>query len=272
MGTMERVGSPEGGGEALAHGVRVGLIAYGVTHLVIAATALPLAWGDNSEGRADQTGALTQMAEQPFGDVLLWIIVIGMASLVLWQLVEAALGHKDEEGAKRWAKRSASAGKAVVYAVLGWTAVSTATGPGSSGGSGSTDGMTARLMSAPGGTWLVGAVGLGIVVVGLVLGYRGWTERFTKQLEPQATTGASRTPVVVAGKVGHLAKGAALAVVGALFLTAAVQHQPKETGGLDVALHELLAQPFGPVLLAVVAVGLGCFGIYCFFWARYLRD
>ena len=270
MGTTGLVEGRERGGDALAHGVRVGLVAYGVTHLVIAATALPLAWGDNSEGSADQKGALSQMAEQPFGGVLLWVIVVGMACLVVWQLADAAVGHRDEEGAKQLAKRAGSAGKAVVYGVLGWTAATTAIGSGSSGGSG-TDGMTAQLMSAPGGTFLVGAVGVGIVAVGLYLGYRGWTEKFTKQLQPQATSGATRKPVVVAGKVGHLAKGAALAVVGALFVTAAVQHQPKESGGLDVALHQLLTQPFGPVLLAVVALGLGCFGIYCFFWARYLR-
>jgi hypothetical protein len=126
-------------------------------------------------------------------------------------------------------------------------------------------------MSAPGGTLLVGAIGVAIVGVGAVLGYRGWAEKFTEHLESRATTGGSRKPVVVLGKVGYIAKGVALAAIGALFLTAAVQHQPKESGGLDVALHELLQQPFGPLILGIVAIGLGCFGVYCFFWARYVR-
>lgn len=269
MGTVEQVAGAPRNSEGLKHGARVGLVAYGVVHLVIAATALPLAWGDNSEGRADQTGALAQLAEQPFGDLLLWVIVAGMAALVVWQGAEAVVGHQDEDGVERHAKQAVSAGRAVVYAVLGWTAASTATGSGSSGGG--TDSTTARLMSAPGGTFLVGAIGLGIVAVGVVLGYRGWAERFTDHLQPQATSGGTRAPVIVAGKVGYLAKGVALAVVGVLFVSAAVQHEPKESGGLDVALHQLLAQPLGPLLLAVVAVGLGCFGVYCFFWARYLR-
>jgi hypothetical protein len=261
---------PPDGSDALFTGVRVGLVAYGVTHLIVAATALPLAWGDRSEGKASQTGALSQMAQQPFGEVLLWVVVVGMACLVVWQLAEAAVGHRDADGAKRLAKRGASAVKAVVFAVLGWSAATTATGSGS-GGSGGTDSSTARLMSAPGGTLLVGALGLGIVAVGFALAYRGWAEKFTEHLEGRATTGTSGSSVVVLGKVGHVAKGAALAVVGALFVTAAVQHQPKESGGLDVALRELLTQPLGPLLLGVVALGLGCFGAYCFFWARYLR-
>lgn len=262
--------SPDGN-DALFTGVRVGLVAYGVTHLIVAGTALPLAWGDRSEGKASQTGALSQMAQQPFGEVLLWVVVVGMACLAVWQLTEAAVGNRDADGAKRLAKRGASATKAVVFAVLGWSAATTALGSRSSGGSGGTDGYTARLMSAPGGTLLVGAVGLGIVAAGFVLAYRGWAEKFTKHLEGRATTGTSGSSVVFLGKVGHVAKGAALAVVGALFVTAAVQHQPKESGGLDVALHELLTQPLGPLLLAIVALGLGCFGVYCFFWARYLR-
>jgi type IV secretory pathway VirB2 component (pilin) len=212
------------------------------------------------------------MAEQPLGDALLWVVTLGMACLVVWQLAEALLGHREADGAKLLVKRLASGGKAVVYAALGWSAATTALGGGSSGGSASTDTLTARLMSAPGGTLIVGGLGLGIVVVGIVLAFQGWTERFVKHLLPRATqSSAGGTHVVLLGKVGYLAKGAALVAIGVLFVTAAVQHQPKESGGLDVALRELLQQPLGPVALALVAVGLGCFGAYCFYWARYLR-
>jgi hypothetical protein len=270
MSTSELVAGSRKGTDAFVRGVQVGLVAYGVTHLLIAVAALPLAWGERTEGRANQQGALARMAEQPLGDVLLWVIVLGMACLVVWQLAEAVLGHRDEDGAKRHLKRAASAARAVVYAVLGWSAASTAVGTSGSGG-GSTDSLTARLMSAPGGTLLVGAVGLTIMAIGVFLAYRGWAEKFTKHLQESATRGSSRKPVVVLGKVGYLAKGAALVAIGTLFVAAAAQHQPKESGGLDVALRELLQQPFGPVLLALVALGIGCFGVYCVFWARYLR-
>ncbi len=45
-------------------------------------------------------------------------------------------------------------------------------------------------------------------------------------------------------------------------------YDPKKAGGLDVALRTLLDQGFGPWLLALVALGIGCFGVYCFFWAK----
>jgi hypothetical protein len=61
----------------------------------------------------------------------------------------------------------------------------------------------------------------------------------------------------------------AFAVVGGLFVWAAYTYDPKKAGGLDVALHTLRGEGFGPWLLVLVALGIGCFGLYCFAWARY---
>jgi hypothetical protein len=53
-----------------------------------------------------------------------------------------------------------------------------------------------------------------------------------------------------------------------LFIWAGVTFDPKKAGGLDVALHTLLQQSYGQWLLAAVALGIACFGAYCFAWAR----
>ena len=56
-------------------------------------------------------------------------------------------------------------------------------------------------------------------------------------------------------------KGIAFGIVGALFCYAAATHEPNKSGGLDQALSEVLEQPFGPFLLAVIALGFvatGC--------------
>lgn len=252
--------------EWLDKGVRLGLVVYGVLHLIIAATALQLAFGDRS-GTASQQGAFTQLSGSTLGDIALALVAAGLAVLVVEQLVEAAVGHREHDGGKRVLKRLGSAGKAVVYGVL---AVSAAQKIFGSGGGTKTDSLTARLMSAPGGQLLVGLVGVSIVAVGAYLAFKGVTEKFTKDLDGQGSSGQRRRPIVLLGKVGYIGKGAALAAVGGLFVTAAVQHQPKESGGLDVALQELLRQPFGVPLVVAVAVGLGCFGLYCLVWARHL--
>jgi sterol desaturase/sphingolipid hydroxylase (fatty acid hydroxylase superfamily) len=251
--------------EWLERAVRIGLASYGVVHLLIAWLALQLAFGDSS-GAANQRGAMRQLSQQSFGKPLLWVIALGFVALAIWQAFDAVWGHRKHDGAKRTFKRVGSAGKVVLYLVLAYTAVKTAVGSSSS--SSSKDGMTATVMSWPLGQVIVGLGGLAIVAVGGYLVSRAVRKSFENDLQPQATSGATGTTVVRLGQIGYTAKGVALAIVGLLFIWAAVTYDPKKAGGLDAALHRLVAQPFGPWLLAVVAVGIGCFGVFCFFWAK----
>ena len=57
--------------DGLDHAVRIGLIAYGIVHLLVAWLALQLAFGDK-EGQASNGGALSYLAEQPLGGFLVW--------------------------------------------------------------------------------------------------------------------------------------------------------------------------------------------------------
>jgi len=251
------------------HAGRVGLVAYGVMHLLIAWLALQLAFGDRQESASAQ-GALHELASQPFGEGLVWAIAIGLFLLTLWQALEALFGHRDLDGKRRAGKRLASAAKAVVYAALGVTSIKVATGSSSSSSEKQTDSWTARLMDLPAGQWLVAAVGLTILGIGGYFVIRAWTEKYAEELSAEGKTGKVGTAYLWFGKLGYTAKGIAFGIVGALFVYAALTHDPHKSGGLDQALTELLDQPFGPFLLTVVAVGIGCYGLFCFARARHI--
>jgi Domain of Unknown Function (DUF1206) len=253
----------------LDHVARFGLIAYGVMHAVIGWLAVQLAFGDR-EGSASTSGAIHELADQSFGGALVWAVAVGMYLLAAWQAVEALLGHRDHTGIDRVRKRLTSAGKAVVYAVIGTSALKVALGEGSGGSEKSTDTMTANLMDLPAGQVLVGLVGVGIVVVGGALVFKGVTDRFLRDIDAGGRFGASGSAYTWLGRVGYAAKGAAIGVVGGLFCYAAITHEADESGGLDQALSEVLDQPFGPVLLTAMGLGIACFGVFCFAWARHL--
>ena len=249
---------------------RVGLIAYGVVYLLIAWLAVQLALGDHGE-EASPSGALHALAQQPFGDAIVWAVAVGMFLLVVWRLIEAAFGHSDSSGSERLRKRVASVGKACVYAVLGVTAVRVAAGSeGSHGSSQSSRGMTTKLMDLPGGQWIVVAVGLSVIGYGAVVAWKGWNEKFAEDLQTEGKLGYSGAAYLLLGKVGHLAKGAVFALVGGLLCYAGVTHQPKESGGIDQALQKVLEQPFGPYLLIATGVGLACYGLFVLAWARHI--
>lgn len=251
----------------LDHAVRVGLVAYGLVHLIVAWLAVQLAVGEKAES-ASNAGAMHALAEQPLGKVLIWAVALGMVLLVIWRLLEFALGHREvDDDAKRWRKRVTSLGKAVIYAAIAWTAIKTAAGEGSKGG---TDSTTAKLMGLPGGQFIVIAVGLAIMGYGVSLIIRGWTEKFREHLDAQGQAGKDGSAYVTFGKAGYMAKGVAIIIIGGLFSYAGFTHEAKKSGGLDVALQEVRQQPFGPVLLIAIAVGIACYGLFSFARARHL--
>ncbi|QWF20304.1 DUF1206 domain-containing protein [Nocardioides sp. LMS-CY] len=246
---------------------RIGLVAYAVVYLLIAWLSVQLAFGDR-EGKPSSSGAFRELAQQPLGGVLIWVVAVGMFLLAAWQLLEAAVGHRDEEDGKRTVKRLVSAGKAVVYVIIGASGVKVAIGSGSSGQGEET--WTARLMSVPAGQVLVGLVALAIIGFGVVQVYRAWTEKFADKLDAEGRSGKTGTAYLTFGKIGYTARGVAFAIVGGLFGYAAITHDAKKSGGLDQALFEVLDQPFGPALLCVIGVGLACFGLFTLAQARHL--
>lgn len=265
-GKAERVGREAHESDWLDHAVRGGLVAYGVVHLMVAWLALQLAFG-SSEGSASSTGALHELSRQPFGEVLIWLIALGMFLLVAWRLLEAALGHRDEDGGTLIRKRLGSLGKAVLYGAIAVSALKVAIGSGSQGGSDST---TAKLMDLPAGAWIVGGVGLAIIAYGGNQVRRAWNDKFAEHLTGEGKRGDSGTAYLLFGKVGYNAKGLAIGIIGGLFIYAAVTHDAQKSGGLDQALQKVLEQPFGPYLLAAMAAGIGCYGLFCFARARHL--
>ena len=99
---------------------------------------------------------------------------------------------------------------------------------------------------------------------------RGFTEKFKEHLTAEGKSGEAGKWYVRFGKVGYISKGIAIIIVGGLFIYAAIEHEPKKSGGLDEALRTVLEQPFGPVLLGIIAIGIGCYGLFCFARARHL--
>ncbi|MDT9592254.1 DUF1206 domain-containing protein [Nocardioides zeae] len=247
---------------------RVGLVAYGVIHLLLGWLAVQLALGDR-EGEASTTGAIQQLAQQPFGGVLVWAITVGLFLLALWQAAEAIFDHRSEEKSDQLRNRGSAAAKTVLYIVMGTSAARIAMGSQSGGQEEQANTLTARLLSMPGGQVIVGVVGLVVLGVGGYLIYKGATDKFLEDIA-HSGTGNAGTAYTWLGRVGYVAKGIVIGAVGILFGYAAATHDPDEAGGLDQALRQVLEAPGGPVLLGALGVGIAAFGVFCFAWAKHV--
>lgn len=240
-------------------GARLGYAANGVLHLLLAYLTAQIALTSSGGGeQASQSGALAKLAENSAGQGLLWVITVGFILLAIWQLTEMFTRHEAFDKVK-------AGGKLVLYGALAWTAFTFASG-GSTSSNKQTQDFTVKLMDAPGGRVLVGLVGATILGIAAYHVHKGWREKFLADLQEHPGRWA-----VTLAKVGYIAKGVALAAVGVLFITAAIQQRAGKATGLDGALRSMRDLPAGTIILLGVALGLAAYGTYSFARARYAR-
>lgn len=257
-GTARSVGSSK----AVTSLARAGYAANGVLHILIGVIAITVAFGGG--GNADQSGALGALAGNPAGAALLWVMVVGLAALALWGVVQAILA-RGTDSKDTWKTRAKEGGKAVAYAAVALTAFQAATG-GASDGDQSAQSLSGTLLANPFGVALLLVLAAGIIAIGVYFVVKGAKKKFLEDIV--RPTGRAGRVTDVIGRVGYISKGVALGIVGVLFGIAAVTADPNQAAGLDGALKALASLPFGAVLLALVGLGFIAYGLYCGVRAR----
>jgi hypothetical protein len=247
---------------------RAGLVARGVIYLLIGVIAALVALGRSGQ-QADQQGALQLLAGKPYGLVALVLLGIGFAAYALWRLSEAAFGVTgDGHGA---GPRLKSLARAVIYAFFAFLTFKVIAGRATSTETHQTQDITAKVMQHAGGRWAVGAIGLIVVICGLVLVTEGIRRKFMKYLQTAQMSPRTRRVVEVLGVIGTIARGVVFAIAGIGVVEAAVTHDAGKSGGIDQALLTLRGEPYGAFLLLVAAAGLIIFGIYGLCEARWRK-
>jgi len=252
--------------EALA---RAGFVGYGVMHLLVAWLAVQIAFGRPAP-EGDQSGAMATLAAKPLGRWLVIAIAVGLAAMALWQVLEALVGHRAERGGVRTAERFLSAGRTIVYAYFSVTAVKVVQNAAASSAD-SQQALAARLLSSGGGRIVVILAGAAVAIGGAGLIWYGATRHFEKHLTFGAAGADARHLVTGIGTVGYIGKGVAYAIAGVLLCAAAVTYDVDKARGLDAALRTLAAQPYGNVLLLLVALGVATFGLFALLQAKFRK-
>ncbi|MEV1171503.1 DUF1206 domain-containing protein [Nonomuraea sp. NPDC049784] len=241
---------------------RVGLVCRGVLYGLIGVLAVQIALGDGGR-EADKNGAIATVADLPFGAVLLWVMVVGFAGLTLWQASEAILGHG------KVTDRIEAGSRVVVYAFVCTALLTLLLGGKSQSDDQKSQDVTAKLLGLPAGQLIVGAIGLGIVALGVYWVRYGIKKEFRKQLRPMSPR--ARKVMDRLGLAGYLARGLIAGLAGVFVIQAAITFDPDKAGGIDATLRAFANTPAGPWLLMVVALGLLLFAGYCFGEARWRR-
>lgn len=244
--------------------MRAGYVGRTAVYLTVGWLALAAAWGGGSaEGT---TGALEQLRGEWWGAPALALIAAGLLAYALWRFLDAILDLDDHShDGKGLASRSGMLISAVIHVSLAISAASLAIGSGSGASGGGSESLVAKLMDQGWGRWLVGAVGIGVVGAGFYQFYKAINESYREHLRD--TRLVERLSAVL--RAGVFAHGLVIAIIGGFLIWAAATYDASKAGGLDQALSTLRSAPFGRVLLAVVALGLLSFAVFCAVNARY---
>jgi hypothetical protein len=253
----------------LEHLTRGGLVGYGIIHLLFAWLILQIAFGA-SGADADQSGALHNLAEKPYGRTLIVVIIIGLIAMTLWQLLEAAIGHRAERGRHRLYERIVSAARAVFYLYFTWTGSKVLRGKKASSAD-TQQKASEDLMDTGGGRITVALIGIAIAAIGIGLVIYGVRQKFEKHLKTSQMSAQMRRLSLRLGVAGYAAKGTAYGIAGLLFLVAAIQYDPDKARGLDATLTVMAESGYGTWLLALTALGIAAYGLFSIVQARYRK-
>jgi hypothetical protein len=255
---------------------RAGLTARGALYVVLGLLAIQFARGEVSSDAVNQTGAFERVAHQPFGKVLLLLMVAGLIALTAWRLIQAFVGDPVEGDEAK--DRAEFAVKALIYAVLTGTAIKVtidawSAGPDQTAAQNAGDQQqqqaTSTLFDLPAGRWIV--AGVGLVLIGIAL-YHAWHHAVEASfMERIAAPGRTGSAIEGLGRFGYAARSVVFFMSGVFFVVAAVQYDPSESKGISGSLQELAEHGWGRIVLWATAIGLFAFGIFCLCEAKYRR-
>jgi Domain of Unknown Function (DUF1206) len=250
---------------------RLGYLVRGALYAVMGLLALRIVLSVAGGQTTDLTGSLVVLVTNPMGKLVLIVVAVGLAAYSLWGFTRAIYDplHRGSD-ASGYMARLGFVTSALSYGAIVIFALQLLAGSGATTND-STQKTIASVLTHPAGGALT--ILIGLVVIGVALGqfleaYRATFARDLKGAEMSATT---RDIAVKLGRFGMFARGVIFLVIGWFVVQAGIHHDPAQTQGFSGAFVFLLAQPFGRILLGIVALGFVALGLHSFACARWVK-
>ena len=249
---------------------RAGYVVRGVLYAVMGVLALGLALGIGG-GATDQSGSLRLLSGAPAGKILLFAVVFGLGAYSIWGFVRAIFDPlnrgKDPAGL---AERLGFAWSGIAYLTIVVLALNLLAGT-STGAHDGTQSAIARILAYPAGQWVAVVIGLIAIVGGVGQLVEAYRAKFKQDLKRSEMTQVEEQIVVGLGRFGFIARGVTFGIVGWFVFQGGLHRDPSQVHGFAGAFVFLLNQPYGHLLLGIVAAGFIALGLHSFACARWIR-
>jgi len=250
---------------------RLGYAARGSLYTVMGLLALGIALSVGGGKTTDLSGSLMVLIANPYGKLVLVVMAIGLAAYSLWGFIRAIYDplHRGSD-ASGYMARLGFVTSAVSYGAIVILALQILAGSGGASGD-STKTTIASILNHPGGGPLTIVIGIIAIGVGLGQFLEAIRATFKRDLKGAEMSERERTIVVRLGRFGMFARGVLFLVIGWFLVQAGLHHDAGQVQGFGGAFMFLLGQPFGRVLLGIVALGFVALGLHSFACARWIR-
>jgi hypothetical protein len=250
---------------------RLGYVVRGALYAVMGILALGIAVSARGGQATDLTGSLVYLISNPFGKLVLIVAAVGLAAYSLWGFTRAIFDplHRGSD-ASGYAARLGFVSSAVSYAAIVFFAIKILIGSAGAS-SDSTQKTIASILVHPGGGWLTVIIGLVAIGIGLGQFLEAYRATFQADLKGAEMSESERIFAISCGRFGMAARGVTFLVIGWFVIQAGIHHDPSRAQGFGGAFLFLLNQPFGRLVLGVVALGFVALGLHSFACARWIR-
>ncbi len=250
---------------------QAGLLAKGIVYCLLGVLAFMAAFNlaGQSTNNTDKEGVFSFIQKQAGGQIMVAIIALGLLCYCLWRGIQA-FGDTEEKGkdAKGIASRARYLFSGLVYASLAALAIKMLFSSSNRSGKNQKQDMVQEVLKKPLGEWLVGIAAAIIIGVGIYQIYYGLSEKYAKHVD-KAGHASNRKMLLLAGKIGYVARGFVWLIIGWLFTKAAFKSNSSEAGDTSKAFRFLAEASYGSYLLAAVGLGLVCYGLFNFIRVKY---
>jgi hypothetical protein len=246
--------------------VRLGYLAKALVYILVGVLAFRVAAGMRGGRITDPGGALTVVLRQPFGQVLLLLIAVGLLAYAVWRIAGAILGWQRQAN-EGYVPRALTIVKALVYAAVGVKAMKLSLGL--RGGDSGPEPLVRAALQWPFGDWMILLAGIGAGWYGIVQIMEALDGRLEPDLDASTLRHRAGSWAVPTARAGIGARGVLLVLLAIGIVRAGMVRRASEAGGLDAALWIVRTMPQGMLLLGAAAAGLLAYGVYQLLHARY---
>jgi fumarate reductase subunit D len=250
---------------------RLGYVVRGALYAVMGLLALGFALGVGGGQTTDLSGSLVFLIGNPLGKLVLVVVAVGLGAYAVWGFTRAIYDplHRGRD-AGGYAARLGFVSSAISYAAIVFFALRILVGSGGGAGD-STQKSIAAILTHPGGGPLTIVIGLVAILIGLGQFLEAYRATFKEDLKGAEMSTSERDIAIKLGRFGMFARGVIFLIIGWFLVQAGLHHDAGQVQGFGGAFLFLLGQPFGRVVLGIVALGFVALGLHSFACARWIR-